>query len=368
MSKDPIRYAVVGLGNIAQAAVLPGFANAENSRLVALISSDETKRRELGAHYRVERAGGYDEFEDILHACRVDAVYIATPNEQHREYTERAARAGVHVLCEKPMANTEADCRAMIRACDDHGVQLMIAYRLHFEAANLHVIDLIRSGRIGEPRLFLSMLTQQVRPGDIRTRPDVGGGAIYDEGVYPINAARYLFRDEPIGGLCRVLPGHDDRMPEVDATTSALLEFPRGRIAQFTVSQELAGVSWFRLVGTEGDLQLEGAYDYKAPMKLTVTVGGEQVEAREFTPRDQFGPELIYFSDCIQNGRTPEPSGEEGLADVRIITALLESARRGVAVAIRPIARTRRPEPDQEIDRPAVEPPAEVHAPPPTIG
>jgi predicted dehydrogenase len=367
MAKDPIRYAVVGLGNIAQVAVLPAFANAENSRLVALVSSDEIKRRELGTRYQVERTGGYEEFDDILQDCRIDAVYIATPNEQHREYTERAARVGVHVLCEKPMAVTEADCRAMTRACEQNGVQLMIAYRLHFEAANLHVIDLIRAGRIGEPRLLLSMLTQQVRPGDIRTRPDVGGGALYDEGVYPINAARYLFRDEPIGGLCRVLHGHDDRMPEVDATTSALLEFPHGRIAQFTVSQELAAVSWFRLVGTRGDIQLEGAYGYSQPMKLTVTVG-EQVEEREFSVRDQFGPELVYFSDCIQNGRTPEPSGEEGLADVRIVTALLESARRGVAVAIRPIARTLRPEPDQQIDRPAIEPPADVHAPPPSLG
>src|SRR6185436_15276776 len=177
-----------------QIAMLPAFDHArESCQLAAIISSDPTKRQELSAKYSVEHVGDYDQYEAVLQASRADAVYIALPNNLHREYTERAARVGVHVLCEKPMAVTVPECQAMIDACRQNDVRLMIAYRLHFEEANLRAIDLIRKGQLGDPRLFNSYLTQQVRPGDIRTRDDAGGGALLDLGVYPVNAARYLF-------------------------------------------------------------------------------------------------------------------------------------------------------------------------------
>src|SRR6185295_17070794 len=131
-SSGVIRYAIVGLGHIAQVAVLPAFAHAQrNSRVVALVSDDGTKRRELSRRYGIEAAYSYREYEDCLQ--QVDAVYIALPNSLHAEYTIRAAAAGVHVLCEKPMAVTQDECKRMIAACREHCVKLMIAYRLHFE-------------------------------------------------------------------------------------------------------------------------------------------------------------------------------------------------------------------------------------------
>src|SRR5215471_2572723 len=139
----PIRYAIVGLGHIAQVAMLPAFAHARrNSRLTALVSGDADKRRIVGRKYRVDRTYSYEEYEACLE--HVDAVYISLPNSLHAEYTIRAARCGVHVLCEKPMAVTVDECQAMIDACREHRVKLMIAYRLHFEEINLQVIDLVR--------------------------------------------------------------------------------------------------------------------------------------------------------------------------------------------------------------------------------
>ena len=149
-------------------AVLPAFGHAENSELTALISDDPEKLEKLGRRYKVKGRYSYDQFDECLRSGVVDAVYIALPNHLHREYTERAARAGVHVLCEKPMAVTEEDCLAMIRAAEENGVKLMVAYRLHFEEANLKAIELVQGGRLGEPRLFDSVFTMQVKPGDIR--------------------------------------------------------------------------------------------------------------------------------------------------------------------------------------------------------
>jgi predicted dehydrogenase len=164
--KTKIRYAVVGVGNIAQVAVLPAFEHAkENSELCALVSGDPEKLEELGARYGVSATGSYDEMEDILAEARADAVYIALPNTLHREFTERAARAGVNVLCEKPMAMTEEDCEAMIRVTEERRVKLMIAYRLHFEEANLLAMEIARSGQLGEPHYMSSVFSHNVRPG-----------------------------------------------------------------------------------------------------------------------------------------------------------------------------------------------------------
>src|SRR6195256_5714937 len=163
-----IRYAVVGLGHIAQVAVLPAFAHARrNSQLAAVVSDDRTKRREIAKRYHLDRTFSYDQFDDCLK--QVDAVYIALPNSMHAEYTIRAAQAGVHVLCEKPMAVTVEDCRRMIAACRKGRVKLMIAYRLHFDSLNLSAMDLARSGRLGEAKFFNSSFSMTVRRGDIRT-------------------------------------------------------------------------------------------------------------------------------------------------------------------------------------------------------
>src|SRR5262245_50047250 len=151
----PVRYAVIGLGHISQNAVLPAFAHARrNSRLEALVSDDSRKLKTLSNQYQIQSTFSYDQFEECLAA--VDAVYIALPNSMHAEYTIRAANAGVHVLCEKPMAVTADECQKMIDACREANVKLMIAYRLHFEPINLEAIDLVRRGRLGDPKFFNS--------------------------------------------------------------------------------------------------------------------------------------------------------------------------------------------------------------------
>src|SRR5687768_8188512 len=227
-----VRYAVVGLGHIAQVAVLPAFAHARrNSKLVALVSDDARKRRELARRYRVEMTYGYDEFEQCLE--QVDAVYIALPNSMHADYTIRAAQAGVHVLCEKPLAVTVEECERMIAACRQHRVKLMTAYRLHFEEVNLKAVDLVRRGRIGVPKFFNSSFAMTVRRGDIRTRKDLGGGTLYDIGVHCINAARYLFRAEPAEVMAISVHSGTPKLDEIDESTGALLRFDGGRVAAF---------------------------------------------------------------------------------------------------------------------------------------
>lgn len=366
MKSKRIRYGVVGAGNIAQMAVLPAFEHAgENSELCAIFSSDKEKRLELEKKYRVD-VGSYENFEDLAKSAKLDAVYIATPNSEHCGWTERAAAAGLHVLTEKPMAVTEDECDRMIRATAGRGLFLMVAYRLHFEKVNLEAMRLIRSGRIGEPRLFSSVFTHQVREGDIRTRGDLGGGALYDLGLYCINAARYVFESEPVEVLAASVEGHDRRSKEVDEMTSGILRFSRGRVAQFTCSQGAFSVAHYRVVGTEGDLLVEPAFEYREglELKLKTKNGNESLRVES---RDQFAPELVHFSDSIITGRKPEPSGEEGLLDVRVIRALQHSAEEGRAVALgqaRP--RKQPPQPDQEMNKPKVKEQEAVNAPSPS--
>lgn len=352
-----IRYAVVGLGYIAQIAVLPAFAHAENAELAALVSDDPVKLTELGERYQVAHRYSYAEYDDCLRSGEVDAVYVALPNNLHCEYTVRAAKAGVHVLCEKPMAVTVQECESMIDACRENHVRLMIAYRLHFERANLEAIEIARSGQIGEPRIFNATFTLQVVEPNIRLEKHMGGGTLYDVGIYCINAARYLFRDEPV----EVYAALAGRNGEVEDTASAILRFPEERVGAFTSSFGAAKVSAYQLIGTKGDLRVDPAFEYADNLRHRLTLD-QKIEEHVFPKRDQFGPELVYFSDCILENREPEPSGEEGLADVRVIEALYRSAEAAKPITLPPLARRQRPALHQAIHRPPVKKPPMVHA------
>ncbi len=229
-----IRYAVVGLGHIAQVAVLPAFAHAaSNSQLTALVSDDPKKLKQLSARYRVPYTYSYEEYDQCLREGHVDAVYIALPNNMHCDYVTRAAKAGIHVLCEKPMAVTEQECRQMIRAAERARTKLMIAYRLHLEGANVNAVEIARSGKLGKLRMVNSVFALQVREGDIRVRRKMGGGSLYDIGVYCINAARYLFQDNPVEVSSFSVKGTDRRFREVDEMSGALLRFPGDRTRKF---------------------------------------------------------------------------------------------------------------------------------------
>jgi len=362
--RKQIRYAVVGLGHIAQVAVLPAFANARrNSRLAGLVSGDPVKRAELARKYGVERTWSYEEYDACLKGGEIDAVYIALPNALHHEYALRAAQAGIHVLCEKPMALDEAECQRMAEAARATRARLMVAYRLHFERANLEAIEVLRSGRLGEPRLFNSTFCTPVEPGNIRVRRDMGGGVLYDIGIYCINAARSLFRDEPV----EVQATTAGMRGEVEEAVTGWLRFPGDRLASFSCSFAAAKVSEYRVAGTKGDLCVEPAYDYARPLKHRLTLDGETRE-RRYAKRDQFAPELLYFSDCILINREPEPGAEEGLADVRIIRALYRSAESGHPVELGPFERSDRPSLEQEIRRPPIDKPEVIHARAPSGG
>lgn len=362
-----IRYAVIGQGYISQVAVLPAFAHAEkNSELAALVSDDPVKLRKLSRAYAVDHVAGYDAYDELMASGEIDAAYIALPNHLHRDYTVRAARAGVHVLCEKPMAVSETECEQMMRACRQHGVKLMIAYRLHFEKANLTAVEIVKSGKLGEPRIFNSIFSQQVRDADnIRLREEAGGGVLYDIGIYCINAARYLFRDEPTEVFAVTARNGERRFRAVEEMASAVMRFPGDRLATFTCSFGAARSSEYEIIGSKGSLRVSPAYGYAEDLKHVLTINGRSRE-RMFAQRDQFAPQLIYFSDCILKDRTPEPSGREGMIDVRIIDALYRSANTARVVALPRQKKTVRPTIRQEIGRPAVDKPPLVGVTPPS--
>jgi glucose-fructose oxidoreductase len=362
LSATKIRYAVVGLGSIAQEAVLPTFQHAENSTLTALVSGDDDKRQELGRKYRC-RTYTYEQYEDCLSSGDADAVYICVPNHLHRRYAEAAAHKGVHILCEKPLAPSEEDCRAIIQAARARDVRLMTAYRLHFEEANLEAVRLCASGELGEPRIFTSSFCQQVEEGNIRLAEPVsrGGGPLFDMGIYCINAARYLFHDEPVEVLAARANSGEKRFEKTEEMMSLILRFPQDRLAAFTVSFGAAPIARYSIIGTKGMLTSNSAYEYSKEIWLTVESGGK-TSLRVFPKRDQFAAELIYFSHCIQENKEPEPSGEEGLIDVQIILAAYRSAELGQPVRLRTGKPRKRPEPSQEIHRPPVEEPELVNA------
>ncbi|HIK07968.1 MAG TPA: Gfo/Idh/MocA family oxidoreductase [Trichormus sp. M33_DOE_039] len=360
-----IRYAVVGLGWFAQEAALPAFAHAENSELVALVSDDPTKLEELSKQYGVEHTYSYEEYEDCLASDEIDAVYIALPNHLHCDYSVRAANQAIHVLCEKPMAVTEQECEAMIKAANDNGVKLMIAYRLHLEPANLEAVEIVSSNQIGEARVFNSVFSQQVEQGNIRLRDITGGGTLYDIGIYCINAARYLFQDEPTEVFAVAATKGEQRFSEVEEMASVILRFPNERLATFTCSFGGAKVSNYQVVGTKGDLFVESAYTWQGEITRYLTIEG-QTQERTFAQHDQLAAEFSYFSDCILSDQEPEPNGIEGLIDVRIIQALYQSIATGQPVKIPTLERDQRPTSDQSIERPPTEEkPDLIHAAPP---
>lgn len=349
----PVGYAVVGLGWMAQEAVLPAFANVPDARPTALVSGDADKRRALGRRYGVEALHDYEGYDACLEREDVDAVYLALPNHLHRDYAVRACRAGVHVLCEKPMATTEEECVAMIRAAEESDVRLMVAYRLHFDPANLRALELAESGTLGDIRYFSSVFNAPVRKeSDIRLRAEAGGGPLFDIGVYCINAARQLFRAEPEEVWCRPRPAAGNgRFSEVPPTVAAVLGFSGGRVASFVCSLEAAPVDAYRVLGTLGDLTVDPAYDLNADYALRLRVGDQRRE-ESFPASDQVGPQLAYFSRCVLQGRAPEPDGREGLADVRVVRALQRSMETGDILPLEPFDPGPRPTPAQASERP----------------
>lgn len=357
-----VRYAVVGLGHIAQVAILPGFAHArQNSELTALVTGDPAKARQLSRKYCVEAVYSYKEYEKCLTSGTIDAVYIALPNSMHRTYSVAASKAGIHVLCEKPMALDEKQCAEMISAAAKSGTKLMVAYRLHFTKANLQAVKILKSGKLGTSRVFNSTFTMQVRKDNIRLKRSLGGGPLWDIGIYCINASRYLLRAEPEEVFAFDAASKDSRFKEIEESVSAILKYPQGRLAAFTCSFGASDVSSYEVVGTKGSLRADPAYEYAEGLEFSVKIGSRKRE-HAFAKSDQFGPELVYFSDCILKNREPEPSGREGAIDVRIVRALYESLSNGKVVSLRIPEPRKRPDAEQQIQRSPIKKPELIHA------
>ena len=354
-----MKFAVIGLGHIAQAAVLPAFKHARpHAELTALVSSSPAKLKALGRRYRVKNLSSYADADKLFDSGAIDAVYIATPNTEHAEWAVRAANAGLHVLCEKPLATSVEDCERMIEACERNGVHLMTAYRLHFERCNLEVAEIVRKKRIGEARYFDSQFSMQVKAGNIRLDRELGGGPEWDIGIYCQNAARYVFADEPTQLWATTTNSGDRRFTEVHETVHVTMKFPRERIAHFVCSFGAADRSRYEIVGTKGSVVCDPAFHYAQDLSYELTLvdktGREKKTRKKFAKRDQFAPEFVHLAKCVRANRRPEPSGLEGLIDVAIIKAIHRSLATGGWAVVEAPEKRRRPSLRQEMRRPAV--------------
>jgi predicted dehydrogenase len=366
-SRRPVRFAVIGQGYFAQSAVLPAFKQARSCELRAIFSQDETKLRALRRKYGVEAALGYDEFDDYLRSGEVDAVYVALPNDMHHEYVVRAAHAGIHVLCEKPIATSSREAQRMIAACAESGVKLMIAYRLHFEGATLDAIERVQRGDIGRPRFISTTFAMQVAGDNIRTRRARGGGPLLDLGIYCVNGARALFRAEPteVLAMSETVRG-DRRFREIDEQVTAILRFPGARLAQLTCSFGAYDHSTMVVIGDKGRIEMDPAYENASGLTVEVEVENRKPVRKTFPKRDQVAAELIAFARCIRENREPEPSGEEGLADMLVLEAIQRATESGRVEPVTPLRRRARPSKAQAIRRKPHGMPDLVHAESPT--
>lgn len=328
-------YAVVGLGGYATRQIMPQFANCAHSRLVALVSGTPAKLARYGTEYAVPVANrySYSGFDRIRDNPDIDIVYVVLPNSMHAEYSIRAACAGKHVMCEKPMAVSAAECEAMIAASRRAGRKLMIGYRSRFEPGNLLAIELARSGHVGPTRIINAEHGFNAEPDQWRLdRALSGGGSLMDIGIYSLNAARYLTGEEPVAvSAIESTDRADPRFRTVEDRIDFMLRFPSGTIAN-CVSSYSSNHNRYRVTGTDGHFDMEPATSYGVnPM----TVRREGVTApRAVTPANQFVAQLDHLSLCMKNGRTPIVAGEEGLADLRVIEAIYRSAREGRTVEL----------------------------------
>ncbi|MXN63994.1 gfo/Idh/MocA family oxidoreductase [Stappia sp. GBMRC 2046] len=349
-----IRYAVVGAGWISQQAFMPSVAQTGNSELTAIVTGNAENAAKLADFYGIENIYSYDRYDEMLDADVVDAVYIALPNSLHADYAIRAARAGKHLLVEKPLAITEAECEAMIAAAAEAGVFLMTAYRLHTDPGTIEVLEQIRNGAIGDPRLFTSVFSYQADASNHRLKAEHWGGPLQDIGVYCLNAARHVFAAEPIEAIAMQGSGEDDiRFGEVEEAIAVTLRFPGGRFAQFIASFGADTLDTYRVIGTKGEMTLEPGFRFETDTKLLMRQNEKVVFEKTSPPVDHFGGQTAYFSDCILNGVRPEPDGEEGLADVRAMLAIERAAATGEPQKIDTPPRPGHPTPDmlREIPR-----------------
>lgn len=332
-----IGYAVVGLGGIAQRAVLPAFRHAKRARLIALVSGDREKAKRLARRFGVSSSYTYEEYEDCLGNPEISAVYLASPNGLHYTQTLSAAAAGKHVLCEKPMANTVKDCRRMLDACRRRGVKLMIAYRKYFEPASLALKRLVAGGQLGPLRIIQSAFTIMIGPGKREgwgfDPALAGGGALPDVGVYCINTARWLTGLDPTEAEAYSWITDSRFNNTIDQHMAFRLNFPGGLVMQAAASFGAAEASSLFVHGERGWAALEPAYPWDQKRRLYGVLDKRRFE-RTFDVIDEFALEIDGFAGSILTGREPEPDGVQGMRDVAVMEAIYRAARKGRAAPV----------------------------------
>jgi predicted dehydrogenase len=339
-SGKKIGYCIVGLGRISMDQFMPGVKISKDSKIVALVSGHRDKAERIADEYDVPHNAiyNYRNYDSIRDNPVIDAVYIALPNGMHAEYTIRAAKAGKHVLCEKPMANSVKECEQMIAACKQADRKLMIAYRCQYEPTNLKAIALLRQGYAGKLQVVTSSNGFNIHPGEWRLNKKMaGGGPLVDVGIYSIQATRYLTGEEPISveAYSSVID-QDGRFNEVEENLVWTFRFPSGVLAHCATSYGTNFIGGSaRVIGSEGMLELNPAFGYQG-LHLSGKAQGKpplDIAFNNPSPR-QFATEADYFSDCILRNNEPKTGGEEGLRDERIITAIYKSCADGKPVKL----------------------------------
>ena len=360
-NRDPVSkrlgVAVVGIGALTMEQIMPAFGTAKHVRVTALVSGDPAKARAVAAQHGVPETHLYDYagFDRLRDNPDVDFVYIVLPNDMHLEYTLRAAQAGKHVLCEKPMATTVADAQRMVDGCRDAGKRLMIAYRLQYEPQHRALIRMARSGQYGPVKLIEAVHGQNQAPNQQwrHSARQAGGGSLPDVGIYCLNAARYVTGEEPVEVSAMLTqPKDDPRFAEVEDVCAFTLRFPSGAVATCSSGYSFHKSAQMRVMMPEAWVELDPAFSYGGlAMRIGRKAGqASAVEERRFPDRNQFATEMDHFAEAIRAGREPHTPGTEGLADMRVIEAIYRAARDGGTVRLPAVAgldTTRGPAPQE---------------------
>jgi glucose-fructose oxidoreductase len=330
-------WALVGLGSLSINQIMPAFAKCEKSKLTAFVSGSPDKARKLALRYVVNEKNiyNYQTYERIADNPDIDIIYIVLPNGMHAEYTVRALKAGKHVLCEKPMANTPDECQQMIDAARQAQRKLMVAYRVRYEPFNQALIQAVREKEIGPLKVILADAGFSIGdPSQWRlNRKMAGGGSLMDIGIYALNAARFLSGEEPIEiNAMEQTDRQDPRFKEVEETVTFQLRFPSGVLANCTSSYG-APFNRYRVVGPNGWVELEPGSGYSG-LRMRANVK-RKLEERFHPVIDHFAAEMDHLSDCVMNGSEPLTPGEEGLRDLRAMMAIYEAAKTGTTVKLK---------------------------------
>ena len=330
-------FAVVGLGNIARGSILPAFANSKKARLVALVSGDGQKAEQLSKRFQSAAVYDYKEYAECLANPEIGAVYIATPPGTHAKFTVQAARAGKHVLCEKPLAATAEQSAEMVKACREANVQLMTAYRKYFEPGSLYLKELIRSGALGRIDVIHTAFSELHTPGasqdwllDSRL---AGGGPLMDLGIYCVNTSRWLADEDPLE-VSAACWSHDKRFRQVEEGVVFRMRFRSGLVVQGSSTYAAALSSFLYVQGRKGWASLSPAFPFDEARQLSARIGGHQLR-RTFRVVDEFALEIDAFAVAIQGKQAIEPDGIQGHRDMVILNAIYESARKQKSVRVR---------------------------------